>query len=474
MFEGSRDGDELIGEEQRRPPKMGKKRSSAALLTTHPKKGGTVKRRTPAWASAVGVLVLLAPRLAGASEPVNLEKRLTEGDHKGFVAVVHMAYQLLGDYSKSSGSPLSFELSSFRTLYSSELDGVTYGELADVGAGWTVKIARNYRTDHAVGRRTVTFEPKWEDVSDGPIAGYAERPFREVLPDIVADRPDMLADLRAVTTYAVRVELGDRVREYKAAFLWAADRGKGRSWTNLRLLPLDGVTRGLEHALTQPVPPQGRAIRNQANPPFSPTKSVCYAGVLDEHPQTDSQIGHERHSSGYHYGEYASGFRCQCSTSCTSTCSPFGSYTECTDTGSTVQFHVTDLAYDNSTAVRQAATSQGASCASAFICGVKQCSFPSCAFSVTVSVQGSNASFGAPGALWSFRTKFSADCAPCTIDQSGQGGGDGVPPPPENQEWTPIGGGGGGGWNSSGTQVCTVSCYHDMNGNPLGCSTYCW
>jgi hypothetical protein len=236
------------------------------------------------------------------------------------------------------------------------------------------------------------------------------------------------------------------------------------------MLPLDGITRGLDHALSNPIPPGGRRIEPA---PFrqAPFKSTCSAGQTVEIPDHQSKSGNERHvGSGRHYAEFGSGFRCSCSESCTSTCEPYGSYTECWDQGPTTSgFHVIDQAYDASVAVVQAATTEGAKCASAYICALKQCAFPNCAFSVSVSVQGQTASFSHPGSFWESKNNFTASCAPCTEVDSGGGGSGSDPYEPENQTPSPPPGGGGGGggcyWSCSPSwsdgvysENCTVIC----------------
>jgi hypothetical protein len=409
--------------------------------------------------AALVVAVGVAPALArSGADAVALERQLARGDHRGFVSIIELNYYLLTEYAKNAGSDLRFRLSEFKTYRPDEYGTMVYGDLATVTGGWTIDVVRHTRTDQRQARRSIEFAPTWKE------AGHAAA-LHDVLADITSDRPEMAGQLQAVTTYQVRAEMSDRVREYRAAFLWSADEGPGGAWTNLRLLPLDGIVRGLDHALSSPLPPQGRRIEPVL---FrrSPTKSYCSAGQTTEQPPGQSRSGSDRHVTGEHYGEFGTDFRCTCSESCTSTCEPFASYTECSDTGTTGGgFHVTDLAYDDSVTVVQAATTAGAKCASAFICGVKQCTFPSCAFSVSVSVQGQTASFTSAGAFWSFTATFEGSCAPCQeFNQP-------PPPPPDVQD--PYGSGGGGGSSGSPGQTCTLVC---SGGSfvPWACEFRCW
>jgi hypothetical protein len=428
--------------------------------------------RSVARCMAFGLLVAAAAGRAEAAtagrelSPAaqRLAEQLATGDSRGFESIVKGAYRQLELYTAAAGTPVTVKLGDFRTVYRPELDAVRYFDLVTAPGDYRLEVIKHNSLDRVGGRRTTRYQAAWASGEVSPDGDRFATATVAELGDVFVQEGIELGRLRAATSYRVILQLAGETRRYRAAILWSSDV-RGREWRNHSFMFLDPIVSSLTSALTEVVPAGGEPLPSDGPGEGFTTAAygsyACYTAQSTLSPPLQTIESSNRHNTGKHWGVLSAEFRCSCSSDCTSTCEVVRyPALGCTETGSTTQgYHVLNTSVTQESAIKaDAIGAQGATCKAAFICGAKQCSFPGCAFNVSVSINGGAVSFSAPDAFWSAQMVATGECPGCNEVDDPNGN------PPDVQD--PWGSGGGGGTSGGfGPGSCFYSEVYYVNAN---------
>jgi hypothetical protein len=433
-------------------------------------------------------LILLLTPLASAQvqEPTAVSRAETAGadlEHSR-EKVIQTAYMNLQSYARASGFLVTFTVSALQTFEESSFSSLHYGNLVSIPTGPALDTVRTANSNELTNRLIVKYSMHWVDTApDFSVEEWlrwSRLPLKEFLAMASSDHPDA-ANVYAVTTFKVTAQLEGRELKYRGAFFWIRPNPSSTA-RDLNVIPVDPITQGVEQALVETVPVDGQVLdpnrQGRQHPDDGIYGTVCYDySVTPPSPRHDvtDTTGHH---TGFHESLYSPTFKCSCSYSCASTCDIDTSLTMCRDTGITFGFHVTQQTQTTTTTNRT--DGYGATCAAGYICGVKRCVTPFCAFTVTVNFNGSTIQASAPGALWTDVPHVNNECPMCMqIPNYG---------PDSNtsmiMSWTSSTSPGGGYPSSDitvpplpggpGAGPCTLECHDEqfctIPGNPATCT----
>jgi hypothetical protein len=334
-------------------------------------------------------------------------------------ATIQSAYDRLASYADGEAA-LRFEISDFKTIAVEELDRHRWADLVAIPGG---RMIDTVRKTHLVGDegRYAHYQVSWSP--ETPVSQDMQKQWQaataaDVLSMASQGDPN-LEYVTALTSYRVTAILNGQTRAYQAAFLWLAQDAGAEGGSQTPFMVADNVTQGVQEAALEALPTKrdfeaGRVP--QKEPEDVATKAVCRASSSTTFSSPHDQDSNAHVTGGFHHSDPDFQINCSCDTSCRSTCTATPYSLECYDDGGFMAdaCHKMGSSSDSSTVVRDNATSDGADCAAAYICGQKACAFCLCGLSVGVDVSGVNVSFSGGDASWTSRREYKRFCAPCT------------------------------------------------------------
>lgn len=386
----------------------------------------TVLMAGAAWAFAVPAHAAPASAVTAPMAPMTeVEPEAT------FRTAIETAYATLERYADLAASDLRFELRDFRTLYRGDFGGSAWLDIVTMPDGRLIQVERKAhsttREDGSSSER-VEYVPTWTTKEADwrlhpKTSKAAEVSLAEAFRILEEDDPKFL-QARALTTFEVTVSLVEDERTYRAAFVWFSPQERP-TWTTFDLLVLDNVTQGVEQALEESIPVEGREFPaptlsskpgGRGSTATLAPRETCVANSSSG-SFTDQGSGYNSHFSGRHYAYGGFGFVCDCEPSCRQTCNANVPYPVCIDEGNpTDACHKMGFSTGGESRSIASGVTTGATCLAAMRCVQDACPFCGCGVTVTVNVAGSQVSYGGDTGNWSWQRSWGYQCSPCTPD----------------------------------------------------------
>lgn len=345
------------------------------------------------------------------------------------VQIVRTAYDQL-EYYVPGNLDLNFEISDVQSIQAVHFTTELWVDWVSPQDGERIRMKRDLKVNRFNdGERfeQVKYIPDWhtpEDLSpkikENEELSVENMSFAEVFAAAAEHVPEA-KDITRVTSYSVTAKLGDKTREYRAAFLWLGPE------KNSEFLVVDNITLGVAAAAAESRPREfasGLADRlstmvrsKDDGPATNPDDDGSGEGSCVLNKEDTDEMRKERttgHVFGYDVGEADLKVECACDADCycdadatveNTACEPRGavhmpsSWSECF-TEDSFEDHVL------------APNSCGAN--AAYACGISSCPFGIGAGSVTIEADGvGSIKFDWKGvdiAKWKAQTSINCEC----------------------------------------------------------------
>lgn len=352
-----------------------------------------------------------------------------------FEKTIRTAYKALEDYTAHAGAGIEFELTNIRTRAKEAFGDLRVIDVATMPDGRVIEVGRTTESmSYPSGalQVQVQYRAQWRtqgaDWRSHPqtVSGI-DLPLQEAMVLKVQEDP-IFQHLSAVTTYDVTATLGDEDRSYRASFYWFQPPG-ATGWEELEILVVDHITQGVERALRETIPAEGKTVSSPEPPAAQEgsepgnalaTKAGCVPGLVASPFFFEQGQGFNSHIAGSHAASAGFGFNCNCDPSCGQSCWAQVSSPTCADSGLTSDA-CHKMGYDTA-ATSSFSFGGGSSCTAAFRCVQKSCLFCQCGLSVSVTISGGQISYSGDSGAWAFQRGWNMSCPSCVPDTGGGGG----------------------------------------------------
>jgi hypothetical protein len=297
--------------------------------------------------------------------------------------IVTVAYRTLERYARTSGTPVTFELSDFRTILRPDWTRTRAADLLTFAGGRSLQFdVTRFQEEGTPG---ISYRARWADSQ--PTSAETLRALQGMSAEeaytFAAQEIPRMARAVALTTYQVRAEFAGESRTYRAVFLWIPANGK-----KVDFMVTDWVTQRVDEAILERVP--AAALVPGGGGPRPITAPLLVVPCVEESMTLDSGLyqvpaGTSGHSSGSHSAAARFEATCVCQADCYNKCQPTVAYENCLDTGEISGFfraHVTRTKADQVGGTKR---DGGAKCSAGYACYIQDCSSLGCGSSLTIT-----------------------------------------------------------------------------------------
>jgi hypothetical protein len=301
-------------------------------------------------------------------------------------------YQRFADAARASGDGIRFEISNVTTYRPSQFDEILWLSLFTLPDGLVIQTIPSQRAGALPSEDVVTFRSAWEP-AEKTFEGAQE--LTKAIPLLTAAsaldqlaewNPARLRGVVAASSFDVRVQFAGRNRAYRAMVLW-----KPLSSDALLFTLVDHVVPGVDLAFSEnrPVVTHEEFDSGIGGPELAP-RFGCISTFFDLYSNILTVTGFQYHTTGNHSGSLRLGRTCQTTVGCSSYCTPYQAYSNCSDWGSVSNplyphYMFYSAAVDSIDGYGAGVASQ---CGYALGCAVKECFLAICGGGVNFGVSG--------------------------------------------------------------------------------------
>jgi|GEM_PF-1877325 len=336
---------------------------------------------------------------------------------------IRAAYQRLAEYTSAAGTPVTFELSDFRTLQAPSFAANPLEDIATMPGGDLIDVRREAQFDEARSLAWATYSAQWGSQELSWAETFEGQAWKGLSVGdafaIVRDQP-ALDRVAAITTFSVAASLEGKVRRYRASFLWLRESEGDASTSRFRFIALDHITQGVGEAAAETLPAPSFSLSPEHGESLGQSRQALGVCAPQSSPWTDTQWlqNWDYHITGRHYSHGIFSYDCRCDSDCSSTCEvvDIGGL-GCQDEGVSWNFcHVMSTSASRSSGRQGSGDVNPAACAAGLGCVEKSCPLCLCiGLSVGVSVLGTSVTFSYTGSPdWTGSLQSNYTCPRCT------------------------------------------------------------